>query len=883
MVGGSFTVRHLGGTSYEIMLRVIRDCENGSPSAYFDVPLVVGLFEKGSNIRKQAITLDFLDDDTLSFTGFNCPNIVTGCTHIGTYRKVVNLPDLNYGNSNGYYLSWERCCRNGIINNIVKPGDAAMALYAEIPPPRFVKNSTPYYTNNPRTLMCVNNLFKYNMDFVDDDNDELKYSLITPVNGNLDRQTVDNKGNPSSGPYTSINWGPGYSNTNSINGQIPLRINPTTGELTCIPSNPGIYVASILVEEFRFGIKIGEVRLELQFTVTICPNNPPVSSVININNIQLTTDTVEIEVGNPTCLNIKSDDPERDSIYLRISSPIMDSLFDELPEFDTLSMGVGSVSTPFCLNPSCEHLRLERPFPVFIIASDNACPINQQSQKVFWVRVIESGAPVLTIFNDNNQLVAGDTLVTSIDQELCVNIRSVDVRDAVYLKVHTSVDSLNFTNKPRFDTLSLGQKQAETRFCLSPGCEYQFFGKPIQVWAETSDRLCPNSDIIRDSFWVMVTPRPLISSTDMLCMTLANNLETYIYWGDSSDFSDPNFLYYVLFRSENGKTPVAVDTITNKSQRYFHDKNTPDYASINYQYFMLGYNQCGIPGTSSDTLGTFEQLKYIPDQQFLNRVSVENRKSIRIEWEPSKENDFAKYYLYKSKRGGSFDLVKTFEEQSDNTWLDEDVDVNRFSYCYHLVMQDTCDNIGPIGGISCTVLLNGEAKLFANDLSWNEYIGWSGGVERYEILREDPSEKEAQIGSSIPTKFTDDKLNLKEGLFHYTIRAIEKTDANSPFQSLSNTISLIQEPNLFVPNAFTANGDALNDQFSWVPVFVKDFHIEIYSRWGELIFESDDKLSSWDGKIHGSPAASDVYFYKVRYSGYNGYSESRQGNFSLLR
>lgn len=883
LVGGAFTVRHLGGTSYEIVLRVIRDCENGSPGAYFDIPLSVGLFEKGSNIRKQVINLDFIDDDTLSFTGFNCPNIVTGCTHIGTYRKVVNLPDLNYGSSGGYYLSWERCCRNGIINNIQRPGDAAMALYAEIPPPRFVKNSTPYYTNNPRTLMCVNNLFKYNMDFVDDDNDNLKYTLITPVNGNLDRQTVDNKGNPSSGPYSSVNWGPGYSSSNAINGQLPLKIDPNTGEITCIPSSPGIYVACILVEEFRFGIKIGEVRLELQFTVTICPNNPPVSSVIQINNIPLLTDTIEIEVGNPTCLTISSVDPEKDSIYLRISSPIMDSNFTELPTFDTLTKGIGLVSTPFCLKPSCEHLRLQRPFPVTIIATDNACPINQQSQKIFWVRVIESGVPVLTLFDDNNNLVNGDTLKTEVDKQLCVNIRAVDVRDPVYLKVRSSVDGLNFTRLPSFDTLSLGQKQAETRFCLTPGCDYQKLDKPFLVWAETGDQLCPDSKVVSDSFWLRITPRPLVPSTDLLCMTLANNQETYIYWGDSSQRNDPNFLYYVLFRSINGMAPQAIDTIRSKNQRYFHDKNTPDYANINYRYFMVGYNQCGIPGASSDSLGTFEQLKYIPDLQLLNTVSVENKKSIRINWEPSKENDFAKYYLYKSKKGGSFDLIKTFEEQLDNTWLDEDVEVNRFSYCYHLVMQDTCDNLGPMGRISCTVLLNGEAKLFRNDLAWSDYVGWTEGVERYEILREDPATSQTAIGSNAGNQYIDDKLNLEEGLFHYTIRALEKTDANSPFWSFSNTISLIQEPGLFVPNAFTANGDALNDNFAWVPVFIKDFHIEIYSRWGELLFETDDKRSHWDGKIHGTPAATDIYFYKVRFTGYNGYSESRHGNFTLLR
>jgi gliding motility-associated-like protein len=93
----------------------------------------------------------------------------------------------------------------------------------------------------------------------------------------------------------------------------------------------------------------------------------------------------------------------------------------------------------------------------------------------------------------------------------------------------------------------------------------------------------------------------------------------------------------------------------------------------------------------------------------------------------------------------------------------------------------------------------------------------------------------------------------------------------------------VQSPNVYIPNAFTANGDGLNDVFKWVPVFVKDFHIEIYNRWGGKLFESDNKLDFWDGKIEGDPVASDVFFYILNYTGYNGVSASKKGNFTIIR
>ena len=135
LVGGMIELKWNGGDSYTIRVKVLRDCENGNPGAYFDDPITVGIFEKGTNAKKAEFSLNFFsnNDDTLSFTGENCANIITGCTHIATYSKNVTLNSNIYNSNNGYYLSWQRCCRNGIINNIFNPGDASMALYTEVP------------------------------------------------------------------------------------------------------------------------------------------------------------------------------------------------------------------------------------------------------------------------------------------------------------------------------------------------------------------------------------------------------------------------------------------------------------------------------------------------------------------------------------------------------------------------------------------------------------------------------------------------------------------------------------------------------------------------------------------------------------------------------
>jgi hypothetical protein len=94
------------------------------------------------------------------------------------------------------------------------------------------------------------------MNFVDDDGDELRYSLIEPLNGNLDKNNPSS-GTATAGPYSTTIWKNGYGNNNAILGDVPLSIDGSSGLISCNPSTPGVYVASIRVEEFRFGSKIG--------------------------------------------------------------------------------------------------------------------------------------------------------------------------------------------------------------------------------------------------------------------------------------------------------------------------------------------------------------------------------------------------------------------------------------------------------------------------------------------------------------------------------------------------------------------------------------------------------------------------------------------------
>lgn len=95
----------------------------------------------------------------------------------------------------------------------------------------------------------------------------------------------------------------------------------------------------------------------------------------------------------------------------------------------------------------------------------------------------------------------------------------------------------------------------------------------------------------------------------------------------------------------------------------------------------------------------------------------------------------------------------------------------------------------------------------------------------------------------------------------------------------------VQQSNAEVPNAFSPNGDGANDVFRLAVIEGKVTveHLEIYSRWGQKVYESFEADASWDGRIVGKDAPSDVYVYKIRWRNSDGSLRVESGELTLLR
>jgi gliding motility-associated-like protein len=775
-VGGVFSLQYTTGFSYKLTLNVYRDCVNSTTP--FDNPATVGIFDLETNVLMETYQLNLASSSILPYVGYNCLNALpSGCTDVGIYTRNITLNPSKFNNNKGYYFSYQRCCRNDIINNIQQPGDAGIAIYMEIPSPKKLINSTPVMNANPNALFCQDKLTVYDFEFTDADGDQLVYSMVNPLNGNLD------KNNPirnfaTAGPYSEISWIGGYTTQQQIIGSPSLNINNNTGVISVSPLATGIFVIAIKVEEYRAGVKIGETRLELQVTVSQCPQPKP-QLLVKDESGNIIGNFITIKAPDKKCITIEVTDPA-DSLFLTITNTSVDTNIFLKPTFTKSINGIKKVNGTICWEASC-ILNSKTTQNFKVIARDNGCP-----------------------------------KFASIELNLIVN----------------------------------------------------------------------------------AIPMPTANPTDLVCMTLIDNKTTILYWGDSTG-NVPYFTKYYLYRGINNSNFILLDSIENKSIRSYQDTNTPNYSSINYQYFMRSVNECGYIGPSSDTLGTFEQLKSLPDQQKIITVSVENNSSIKLSWPKSNEKDFARYSVYKKEASATtYKLIHETNSIIDTSYNDNETDVSKKSYCYHVIMKDTCDNYGPMGKEACSILLTGNSIPFANNLAWNQYSFWENGTAFYELiaLGDQSISANKTIVSANDSVFIDENLDILSGQFKYTVVANQKENSqgkfgtesdkytNSTIYSKSNEIILSQKALLHIPNAFTPNGDGNNDDWNIRDVFVQSYYLEVYNKWGQLIFKTSDKRNKWNGQsFSGETVISDTYIFIISYTDYYGKVLTRNGNVTVLK
>lgn len=266
IVGGELTYEHQGGDVYEIRLTVYRDCF--SAGAEFDDPASIGVFYGNGAFFESYDFNDPFITPVETTVDFACTDITaSACVEKGVYVRTITLPP----SSTGYYVAYQRCCRNSSIQNLILP-DEYGATYAAFIPAEDVasSNSCPVFNDLPPVGLCINLPFSFDHGAEDMDGDSLVYEFCVPYNGGSQNDPAPDI--PSPPPWSSVVWSAGYNVNYQIAADPIFTLDPNTGLLTGTPNQIGQYVMGICVREYRDGVFLSEVRRDFQFNVVACPS-----------------------------------------------------------------------------------------------------------------------------------------------------------------------------------------------------------------------------------------------------------------------------------------------------------------------------------------------------------------------------------------------------------------------------------------------------------------------------------------------------------------------------------------------------------------------------------------------------------------------------------
>jgi gliding motility-associated-like protein len=349
---------------------------------------------------------------------------------------------------------------------------------------------------------------------------------------------------------------------------------------------------------------------------------------------------------------------------------------------------------------------------------------------------------------------------------------------------------------------------------------------------------------------------------------------------------------YKISRSQGSGSLCEIATVSSAVTSHVDKDNFKD--GVIYGYSVKAFSNNSAYTSSSCQISQKYEAAILPDSVYITQVTVENDSYIKVSYYFSAENSVTRLILERSEDNGTnyHAIDSIFFPVPQKYFLnDTTVDVHSHSYYYRIVVIDDCEKQKRSMNPSKSILLKCEPLQTMNNLDWNSYESWLQGVEGYDvyrILNPEPTTIQTIPVDAFTNSYSDLLTSFDPAKMPcYWVEAKEKP-GNPYLQSAiskSNTCCIIQEPILFMPNAFRPDGT--NNFFRPVqsPRFIEtqSFKMTIFSRWGQQIFETADIVHGWNGTINGQEAPGGNYAYIITYKSLEGKDCAQRGTVFLVR
>lgn len=834
LVGGDITYRYVGSFNgldrYEITITLIRDCIGGNTE--FDDPLEATLYDAGNFSNWQTVAFSYPGETLVPLTSYNpCATPPEGiCYSVSKYTKTIDLVP----NANGYYLVYERCCRNNSISNLSNPGAMGMTLHCYIPNSN-LKNSSPVFGALPPVYICLGDTFRFPQNATDIDGDLLTYELSTPNHGGSQSDPAPSPDMPP--PFTFVTFAPGFSVSNMLgNSPQPLVID-SNGQLLAICNTPGQFVFAVSVSEYRNNVLVSVTKRDIQVNVVNCPPNvPPIVALSS--NPSIVGDTLIFNEGTQSCVNFQIQDPNsHDSVFVTFNSSIFNNPYSNATF--TFQPKITPSTVEICWKPTCELV--DSVFSINLILKDNYACANNENSKTLYAKVLTSNLP--------NPALNCVSVLQNNQIELNFPYSFDDKQDMIFIYRQNAgsstwqlLDSL-LPPLTSYTDNSINDANAQS-YCYKIAIRKNCNGK---ISFLESNYACT----------ILIDHQNINLNTEQLT------------WTNLIHSGNPNIIYH-LELEQNG----TISSINNVKSPY-------QLSSCNFSGRVRVKAVIGNCESYSAFTDLFELTNVQPSPFELCYVSVvdENR-GVEMEWTKSADFNLKNYEIWRLDNNSWAKIASV--DTNTTYYLDLSAKVTEQSYTYYIKAVDSCETFAQTNEYS-TIFLKSYSEPYFVDLNWTPYQN-SYPVQSYSLLKNQDNRNdfmEDEIFASTQNHFRDNEIEKSKGIYCYKIKATAPGNCGS--FSYSNSVCETFPIILFVPNAFTPNDDGKNDELKIFGEFIETFHMQIYDRWGKLTCELHNVSQTWDGTSNGIPCPEDVYVYYLEAQGYLGETIKKTGTITLLR
>lgn len=733
-------------------------------------------------------------------------------------------------------------------------------------------NSSAILLQPPIDKACANKIFIHNPNAYDPDGDSLSYELVVPK-------------------MSATNEVPGYLFPNEVSPGLlnKITLDPITGDFVWnTPRQQGEYNIAIKVNEWRRGVLLNSIIRDMQILVIACENDPPVIDVIQ---------EICVIAGEEINLPIVVNDPNTgDKVGLFASGGPFIVEKNKATIENNNGFQTPEYTTNFVWQTTCNHIS-DRYYQVVFRAVDDHFTDSTGLATLKTVRIKVVGPEPKNLIAESE--AGGIRLFWDSPYDCEVTDNTFFQGFSVWRKIGSTafpLDTCNpgLSNSPYtkivFQTKNkVGDSYSTVDINVEKGITYCY--RIVAEFAQISATGNPYNRIesLRSNEVCQQLTRdiPLLTKVSIE-NTSKSNGTVHVRWTKplpndlDTTINLPPYTYELYRSLDDGLSFDLVPDFTITTSTFLEEIDT-NYFDLNLNtvdiqphYFIKFYSNNNDYGDSPSVSTTFLTVAPSDELQVLS-------------WNEFVPWTKVSYNIYYTEPGSS-----TFEFLSDSelpsfTHLGL---VNGLEYCYYIeaigsysisniedplinLSQEVCsipyDNIPPCPPkLEVENLCNDGTEIIdltelINTLAYsrpNADCNETDDVFGYYIYFNDI---EGQTLIRIDSIF-DESVNRYE---HSPTRgisgcyAVSAFDMNRNESELSNIVCVDNCPEYQLPNTFTPNSDGANELF--VPIinrFIETVDFQVYNKWGNQVFESNDPLILWDGTTgNGKDLPDGTYFY----------------------